>query len=185
MKFYNKYYESNYEELTTYYPRYYLDVFEMTEILKAEGKLADDLEDNIELVCFNNFVATADLQTVETWENLLGITNTGDISLEQRKSNIIARISGYGHIGEPEIRSIVSNYTDQDVSVSFADGTITVVINDEIFDEQTLLETLRRRIPAHLQLKLLVRNGKTIRTSNTFSCGAYIYSQRTSSIADE
>ena len=48
MKFYDKYYTSNYEELITYYPRFYRDVFEMVEILKAHGRIADGMEDNIE-----------------------------------------------------------------------------------------------------------------------------------------
>ena len=47
MKFYEKYYPSNYEELITYYPRYYGDVFEMVEILKAYGRIIDGIEENI------------------------------------------------------------------------------------------------------------------------------------------
>ena len=43
MKFYDKYYTSNYEELITYYPRFYRDVFEMVEILKAHGRIADGM----------------------------------------------------------------------------------------------------------------------------------------------
>lgn len=68
MKFYDKYFKSNYEELITYYPRYYRDVFEMVEILKAEGRIADELEAHIEQAYLNNFVLTADLETVKIWE---------------------------------------------------------------------------------------------------------------------
>ena len=56
MKFYEKYYASNYEELITYYPRFYRDVFEMVEILKAYGRIADNLENNIEQIFFNSFI---------------------------------------------------------------------------------------------------------------------------------
>lgn len=60
MKFYIKYYKNNYEKLLTYYPRYYRDVFEMVEILKAYGKISDVLELQIEQAYLNNFVLEAD-----------------------------------------------------------------------------------------------------------------------------
>ena len=52
--FYNKYYPNNYEELISYYPKFYREVFEMRAILEAEGSLADDMEDNIERVFDNS-----------------------------------------------------------------------------------------------------------------------------------
>lgn len=48
MKFYNHCYKSNYQELISHYPKYYREVFEMVEILKAQGRVTDVLEDNIE-----------------------------------------------------------------------------------------------------------------------------------------
>ena len=64
MKFYDKYYTSNYEELITYYPRFYRDVFEMVEILKAHGRIADGMEDNIEQAYLNGFIDYADEATI-------------------------------------------------------------------------------------------------------------------------
>lgn len=75
MKFYQKYFKNNYEELLTYYPRYYREIFEMVEILKAHGKIADALEENIERVFLNNFILTADEKTIQIWEqDILNIT---------------------------------------------------------------------------------------------------------------
>ena len=47
MRLFNKYYANNYEELITYYPRFYRDVFEMVEILKAHGRIEVELEENM------------------------------------------------------------------------------------------------------------------------------------------
>ena len=91
MKFYQKYFKNNYEELLTYYPRYYREIFEMVEILKAHGKIADALEENIERVFLNNFILTADEKTIQIWEqDILNITYQKKLTLEQRKNVIIA-----------------------------------------------------------------------------------------------
>lgn len=156
MKFYNRQFNSNYEELISYYPRFYRDVYEMVEILKAHGRIVDKLEDTIEQTYLNNFILEADEATIEIWESLLNITYTESLKLSQRKSVVIARLGGNGHIGEPEIRGIIANYTENNVTVDFAFGIITIVIDGNVFDEINLLNTLLRRIPAHLSLNMSI-----------------------------
>lgn len=152
MKLYERYFKSGYEELITYYPRYYREFFEMVELLKALGRISVEMEDNIERAYLNNFILTADAETIKIWEGLLNITYTAKLTLDQRKRVVIARIMGYGHIGEPEIRGIIANYTDTAVAVDFAGGVISITIDGEIFDETNLMNTLLQRIPAHLAL---------------------------------
>ena len=100
MKFYNRYYTGSYEELLTYYPRFYRDVFEMVEILKAFGRVADGLEAGVERVFLNSFILTADAETVKEWEGILHITYAEQLTLDQRKRVVIGRLCGNGHIGE-------------------------------------------------------------------------------------
>lgn len=171
MKLYEKYYKNNYEELITYYPRYYRDVFEMVEILKAFGRVADGLEDNIEQTYLNNFILTADAETIRVWEEILDITYTKRLTLDQRKRVVIARIAGYGHIGEPEIRGIIANYTERAVEVDFERGVIFITIEGEVFDEENLWDTLLRRIPAHLALNVKVHIQRTFRQRVDFYFG--------------
>lgn len=163
MKFYNRYYQNNYEELLTYYPRFYRDVYEMVEILKAHGRILDELEGHIEQTFFNCFIRTADAATIKKWENMLGIQYEENLTLDQRRSVVIGRICGYGHIGEPEIREIISNYTENIVLVDFALGVIYITINGEIFGESNLLDTLLKRIPAHLALNMYIHTQRTFR----------------------
>lgn len=170
MKFYERYYPGNYEELITYYPRYYRDVFEMVEILKAHGRIADSLEAHIEQAFLNNFILTADAETIGIWEGILEITYSEKLSLDQRKRVVIARLNG-GHIGEPEIRWIISNYTDRDMFMNFAQGIITIVIQGEVFDEKNLYKTLIRRIPAHLKLGMSVEMHRTFQQPLKISFG--------------
>ena len=60
LRLYDKYYQNNFEELLTYYPRFYRDVLEMVEILKAQGHVADRLEADIEQTFLNSFIDYAD-----------------------------------------------------------------------------------------------------------------------------
>lgn len=181
MKFYNRYYQSNYEELITYYPRYYRDVFEMVAILSAVGRVTDILERQIEQAYLNNFIMQADADTIKIWEQILKITNTAGLSLYQRKCAIIGRLCSGKHIGEPEIRLIISNYTDKAVMVDFARGVITIIIEGEIFGEDILLDTLLRCIPAHLALAMSISIRREFRQQLMIgiggAAGAFLESQ--------
>ena len=73
LNLYNRYYQNNYEELITYYPLFYREIYEMKEILKAQGKLADDLEACIERILSDCFLDTADSGVITSYENILGI----------------------------------------------------------------------------------------------------------------
>lgn len=171
MKLYEKYYKNNFEELITYYPRYYREVFEMVEILKAFGRVADGLEANIEQTYLNNFILTADAETIKVWEEILEITYTRPLTLDQRKRVVIARLAGYGHIGEPEIRAIIANYTERAVAVDFEKGVVFITIEGEVFDEANLWNTLLRRIPAHLALNVKVHIQRAFRQRIDFHFG--------------
>jgi hypothetical protein len=97
--------------------------------------------------------------------------------LDQRKSVVAGYICGYGHIGEPEIREIVGQYTENAVTVAFSKGIITLTIDGEIFGETSLLETLLRRIPAHLRLKIVLHVRRSFRQTVYFSQLGVLWSE--------
>ena len=73
VKFYNRYFNNNYDELITYYPQFYRDVLEMRAILEAHGATLDVLQDGIERTYLNNFIDYADEQTIANFERFIGI----------------------------------------------------------------------------------------------------------------
>lgn len=174
MSFLNPPYEDSFKELCVGYPLFYLDVFEMREILKAQGDLMNDLTASIELLLNNNFIATADEATIKTWEAALGIEYDNELTLEERKSVVAAHVSGHGHIGEPEIREVVSRYSPDPVTVAFEKGVITVTVSGEIFDTTNLYKTLLSRIPAHLSLLLNIIYGYATATAYVATAPASI-----------
>lgn len=163
MSYLNPPYEDNFKELCAAMPLFYLDVFEMREILKAQGRLMDDVCAAFELVIDNNFIMTADDQTIREWEEVLHIPRDPSLTLDQRRRIVAGYTSGRGHIGEPEIREIVGQYTENAITVAFAKGVITIGIEGEIFGEDSLVDTLLRRIPAHLALKIILHIRRVFR----------------------
>lgn len=174
MSYLNPPYSNNFKELCAAMPIFYLDVFEMRAILRAQGRLLDGLCDGMEQLVDFNFVLTSDEATIRMWEKALKITCKGKLTLDQRKRVVIGYIIGLGHIGEREIRGIIGQYTPNHVDFDFLRGTITIVVEGEIPGEDNLLETLLRRIPAHLWLKMSIHIRKQYRQTISFSQGGAV-----------
>lgn len=174
MPYLNPPYPNNFQELCAAMPLFYLDVFEMRAILRAQGRLLDGVCGGVENVVDFNFILTADDATIRMWEKALKITYKGKLTLDQRKRVVIGYIIGLGHIGEPEIRGIIGQYTPGHVDFDFMRGTITVVVEGEIPGEENLLETLLRRIPAHLTLKIYIHIRKQYRQTIPFAQGGAV-----------
>ena len=119
MRFYEKYFASNYDELITYYPQFYRDVLEMRAILEAHGAVIDALEDNIERTFFNSFIDTADEQTITELERFLKIKLGGERSLETRRRLVKAFFVGFGKVSASVLAAIISSYTHGPVETKF------------------------------------------------------------------
>lgn len=162
---YNKYYKNNYEELITYYPKFYREVLEMRAILEAEGKLADDIENNIECVFNNCFIDTADEITIRKLEEFLGLKLYRQRSLEDRRRLVKSLFVGNGKISASMISEMISAYTGAKVSCTFEPydelRNNMLYINFERGSEKTLytsdiLSLLEKRIPAHIKYRTAV-----------------------------
>lgn len=167
-------YPNNFQELCAAMPLYYLEVLEMRAILRAQGHLLDDVCDGMEKMVDANFILTADEPTICRWEKKLHINYKNRLTLDQRKHVVIGYIVGFGHIGESEIRELITQYTERHVDYSFMRGVITVLIEGEIFDEDNLLNTLLRRIPSHLGLNMSIHTRKQYRQTISIAQGGAV-----------
>lgn len=177
MKYFSDYYKSNFEELLTYYPRFYSEVLEMVEILKAFGFTLDEAEAAIERVFLNGFIYEADAETIKGWEEILNIENNPAFTLDQRKKVVISILRGFGHIGEQTIRDIIASFTDGAVEFDYLRGIIDITIDGELFSEMLVLNTLYKRIPAHLKIDMRVRITRQSRLHLDFDSKNIIYSK--------
>ena len=159
MKFYEKYYANNYEELITYYPRFYRDVFEMVEILKAHGRIADGMEGNIEQAYLNGFIDYADEATISKFEKFLEIGLNKDRTLEERRRLVKSYFVGFGKVSASLICQMISAYTNAPVTCRFEpfdeEGNNLLYIDFQRSDGETIymsdiLLLLSRKLPAHI-----------------------------------
>lgn len=165
MKFYDKYYENNFEELITYYPRFYRDVFEMVEILKAHGRIADEMEANIEQTYLNCFIDYADEEIIEQLEKFLNIGLNKSRTLEERRRLVKSYFVGFGKVSASMLAEMIQSYTGASVDIKFEpfdeEGNNMLYINFRRGDEPTLYMSdinllLGKKIPAHIQYQAAV-----------------------------
>ena len=69
--YYENGFDSCYEELITFYPIFYKEIFEMNEILKIYGNLADIIQKNIDIMLSDNYIQTADESAITRLEKFL------------------------------------------------------------------------------------------------------------------
>ena len=79
----------NSEELLEYMPEYYDGVYEMEELLRAQGQALSANDKTQVLILDNQFVVTADETGVKAFEEQLGIVANPNATLEERKQQII------------------------------------------------------------------------------------------------
>lgn len=163
--FYNKYFANNFEELITYYPKFYRDVLEMRAILEAEGSLADGLEDGIEQIFANCFIDTADEPTIRKMEEFLHLGLYKERSLEERRRLVKSLFVGSGKISADMISEMIAAYTGARVRCTFEPfdeaRNNKLYINFDRGEERTLymsdiLSLLDQRIPAHIEYRAAV-----------------------------
>lgn len=193
MKIYNGL-RNNYEELLSYYPVFYREVYEMIEILKVQGRLADDMQSSIEQVFSNQFIDSADSVVISSYEKILGIVPDSTKSIEERRRFVKARLIGSGKISASVITDMIKSYTGGDVKCTLAPcdskknnklyinaerGTGSQIYLQEI---ETLLD---ERLPAHIEYELSfgidvpIYLGCEIKVYNTELpfCGRYLCGQ--------
>lgn len=175
MKFYEKYYPGGYEELLTYYPRFYRDVFEMTEILKAHGRLADGMEGNIERTYRNGFIDYADEAAIGKLERFLGAAPGGSRTLEERRRLVKSYFVGAGKLSASKLNEIIrtSMETEADIELARGDeeGNHWLFLRFDSGSDETLhfgdLRTiLDKKLPANLKYRLNVQYDTDIRISD-------------------
>ena len=135
---------SAYEELKTFYPVFYRDVFEMDAIWRAAGGGLDEIEDGVDAVVNNNFVSLMDTDTLAQMETFLGIPLNQKRTLEARRKLVALYFIGY---------------TGASSSVEFKNSRIYVKLfpnDNSTFLSSDVMECLKRKIPAHLSLSLVL-----------------------------
>lgn len=181
-------FSSCYEELITYYPRFYRDVLEMRAILSAHGKLADDLQANIEQVVANSFIDTADEVTISRLERFLNLTVSYHRSLNERRSIVKSYFIGFGKISASILAEIIRSMTGTEAHIVFEpadeERNNTLLVSFDCYENTSqVLADIKaifdRKVPAHIQTHITAIETSdtipaTIRPSPAYGAVEYI-----------
>lgn len=165
MSMFNPYWKCNYDELITFYPRYYREVLEMDAILHAEGELADGIQNGIDLMLLNNFIDSADDDTITKLERFLGLSLMKQRLLEERRRFIKSFFAGQGKVSSTRIAEMIRTYTGADtvcefypfdeernnrLDIQFERGSEATIYISDIY---TLLAKM---LPAHIEYRAVM-----------------------------
>ncbi len=164
--YYENGFDSCYEELITFYPIFYKEIFEMNEILKIYGNLADIIQKNIDIMLSDNYIQTADESAITRLEKFLYINTDKTKSLDERRRFVLSFFIGFGRISATKIKAIIKNYTNADVDVKFKrfdeKGNNCLYVTCDRGMENNLKmydisEILTKKIPTHIFLNILIK----------------------------
>lgn len=144
------------EELLEYMPEFYDGVYEMEELLKAQGQALAANDKQQEQILNNQFVVTADETGVKAFEGQLGIVAKPLATLEERKQQIILESAPPQPLTKNYLYSSSTNLlgmrvhfdinTSQHTVTSYATGNISA------FQAESLRKWLYHILPANMLL---------------------------------
>lgn len=142
--------------LKQYMPTYYDGIREMNELLNIEVRLFLEYSTEFNKVKANQFIMTADLDGIEIYERILGITATPGETLGFRRSRALNRwvdIIPYTHNAlYSKIARLQDNY-DFDIEYEFDAYRISIRSNLELPGQVDELDyALMEMIPANLEI---------------------------------
>lgn len=121
MRFFDNAPTSWYEELKSYFPRWYADIAEMDALWHTWGALLDHLQADIQTVLDNYFITSCDDETIEFWENFIGVRMGSNLSLEQRRRILMTLFAGFGKCSKSKIQQLFQKLTGTEADIEFSE----------------------------------------------------------------
>lgn len=151
-----------YEQISSFYPRWYLDFYEMREIIRIEALVAENAQKAIDLILDNHFLDTINEDKASELEEYLNISDISSRSIEERRKIIKSYFLGRGKLSLSQIIAIVQALSGGDVNGDFSLGDsianhyikLRITNCDIKYMLVDIISTLKERVPAHLWVEL-------------------------------
>lgn len=151
-----------YKQISSMYPRWYLDVYEMREIIRIEALVASNMQRAIDLILDNHFIDTLDENKASELESYLNIAGVSDRPIEERRAIIRTYFLGRGKLSLSQIIAIVEALSGGKCTGTFLQGDsynnhyikLKILDCDIKYMLLDIISTLSSRVPAHLWVEL-------------------------------
>lgn len=158
MRLYENSVPNTYDEIKTWYPVWYRDVLEMDALWQALGSQLDKVRNGIIQAVDNNFIDRADTETLAKLEKFFRISYGSPRTIVERRNMLKAVKLGQNHIGQKEIKELISIFTNGKIDIALTQGTIEIAVTRDFSDKFNLYDCnsiLSNKIPAHLRLSMI------------------------------
>lgn len=169
------------KKLIDYLPPFTRQFGEIKEVMETENKQFDVLNENIQKVLDNAFIADCDEYGIKKYESLLNIVPVPEDTLESRKSRVLLRWNEYvPYTYRVLIRRVNAYCGENNYRVNYEPENYQIFLQTslEMFGQvQELEEMLDRILPENIYY----RTENTIRaeTGNTlYTGGGVVYCER-------
>lgn len=146
---------SNKDLLMAYSHKLYRADRFIDDLYSVIGSELDSLDSGIAQVVANSVIDTADLATVEMYEDQMDINPRPDRSLEERRAAVKTKWRSSGTITLEMLQAVCNAWKNGEVSAAFENGQIKLTFLGEYgvpTDLSDLLSALEDVKPAHLGL---------------------------------
>lgn len=144
-------------QLSKYQPSFYRTSGVMRCINAALEKELERLQAAAESIRTELNISTA-VERISDWEASVGLKPNDNLTIESRRSRVLARLRQIGSATKDRIKSIVESYTRGSVEIieNSAEYTVLIRFTDKIGKPDNMdgiIEQLERIMPAHLEVK--------------------------------
>lgn len=159
---------SAYDTLMENLPDYFKPVLEYIQIMQAHGYALDQLDNNIKSIYDNFYIQTADTETLQYYEKLLGIIPSPNDSLSYRKDKVIQQLS---LVPQFDINWLITKLNSlygengYTLTVDPVSLSLNIDITDDRYDQVKLFyDFIWDVIPAHIYIPAKQYSGTSIDT---------------------
>lgn len=143
------------ERMKGYYPEVIRTIEEFKAIIDSEYPEIEELHEVNANNISDAYLTTMGEDRVSQWESILGIAQSNDSTLDDRRDTVIARIRGQGKLNTELIKAIVKTFTGGDCKTWIEDSVLYVRLKlpryeGKDFKIENLIREIEIKVPAHL-----------------------------------
>lgn len=159
MEMFNNQERSGYEEIVSYGPKFYTNIKEMDAIYRFAGWTLDIMAADLEKLINTQFVENMSGEQILNLEKFLDIKQTQDLSLEERKQNLITIIYSNKKTNERNLKSDLERIIGKDAQVTIKMDDVLIVevesIDKSDYTYRQINDYLTSNLPAHLSFSVI------------------------------
>lgn len=166
---------NSYNVLYHQLPDYFRPIIEFTEILKAHGYALDAFDASLTQIAANNYIQTADEDTISDWEEKMGITYRFGDDLDYRRQRVLQKFNTVVPFSIDFLKDRLTELYGEDgytLEVSSKNLTLKVDVSSDRYGAIDLLyDLLWDVVPAHVKIIANQETTNNIGGSRMYAAG--------------